>query len=163
MRQAARGLNYLLSGTNCPNWANPNEGALPHTRSTILPELSHPNVQPRDGLSANTFSDIPPSKDAFSSSLFQFLIGCLHIVNGRAPATSKQLPLYFREVEKRKRLDNYRADSYPTSKAYGLRHLTKLLMSAIHLHLILLSLASGLGVVKQGVSEIDPIGAQLDS
>lgn len=60
------------------------------------------------------------------------------------------------EVGKRKRLDNYRADSDPTSKAYGLGHLTKLLMSGIHLHLILLSLASGLGVVKQGVSEIDP-------
>ncbi|KAH0709858.1 hypothetical protein KY284_011285 [Solanum tuberosum] len=53
-------------------------------------------------------------------------------------------------VGKRKRLDNYRADSDPTSKAYGLGHLTKLLMSGIHLHLILLSLASGLGVVKQG-------------
>ncbi|KAH0706217.1 hypothetical protein KY285_010712 [Solanum tuberosum] len=59
-------------------------------------------------------------------------------------------------VGKRKRLDNYRADSDPTSKAYGLGHLTKLLMSGIHLLLILLSLASGLGVVKQGVSEIDP-------
>lgn len=70
-------------------------------------------------------------------------------------AASFVLP-FVGEVGKRKILDNYRTESDPISKAYGLRHLTKLLMSGIHLHLILLSLASGLGVVKQGVSEIDP-------
>ncbi|MCD7452513.1 hypothetical protein HAX54_017200 [Datura stramonium] len=57
---------------------------------------------------------------------------------------------------KRKKLDNYRADSDSTSKAYGLGQLTKLLISDIDLHLIFLSLAFVLGVVKQGVSEIDP-------
>ncbi|KAH0644769.1 hypothetical protein KY284_032653 [Solanum tuberosum] len=64
-------------------------------------------------------------------------------------ASSFVLP-FVGEVGKRKRLDNYRANSDPTSKAYGLGHLTKLWMRGIHLHLILLSLASGLGVVKQG-------------
>lgn len=56
--------------------------------------------------------------------------------------------LYYNNPVASKSKERKGGDSDPTSKAY---HLTKLFMSGIHLHLIQLYLASGLGVVKQGL------------